>query len=45
MALSQWGTVLGLALTPLVVCEIEKAVRRARNKRPAAEQAQTPAYR
>ena len=30
MPLPQWGIVLGLAVTPLVVCEIEKAVRRAR---------------
>ena len=34
MPLPQWGIVLGLAVTPLVVCEIEKAVRRARTGRP-----------
>ena len=45
MALSQWGTVLGLALTPLVVCEIEKAVRRARRKQPVSEETKAPAYR
>ena len=45
MDLSQWGTVLGLALTPLVVCEIEKAVRRARRKQPVSEETKAPAYR
>ncbi len=34
--LPQWGgSSWGLAVTPLVVCEIEKAVRRARTGRPA----------
>lgn len=45
MDLSQWGTVLGLALTPLVVCEIEKAVRRARYKKPVSEETKAPVYR
>ena len=36
--LEQWGTVLGLAVTPLVVCEAEKALRR--RSRKEAEQTQ-----
>lgn len=42
---AQWGMVLGLALTPLVVCESEKALRRTRRKRPVCEERKTPAYR
>ena len=38
-----WLTVLGLALTPLVVCEVEKAVRRGRKRR-AAEKERVDAY-
>ena len=38
-----WLTVLGLALTPLVVCEVEKAVRRGRKRR-AAEKERVEAY-
>ena len=30
LTLSQWGAVLGLALTPVVVCEAVKAVGRSR---------------
>ncbi len=45
MDLSQWGMVLGLALTPLVVCEIEKAIRHARRKKPEAAEVGAPAYR
>ena len=43
--LAQWGIVLGLALTPLVVCEIEKALRRARAGRRAAREEKSPVYR
>ncbi len=28
MTVAQWGTVLALSITPLVICELEKAVRR-----------------
>ena len=45
MDLAQWGIVLGLALTPLVVCEIEKALRRARAGRRAAREEKSPVYR
>lgn len=45
LALEQWGMVLGLALTPLVVCEIEKALRRARAGRRAAREEKSPVYR
>ena len=45
MDLAQWGIVLGLALTPLVVCEIEKALRRARAGRRAAQEEKSPVYR
>ncbi|MCI8415619.1 MAG: calcium-translocating P-type ATPase, PMCA-type [Ruminiclostridium sp.] len=38
LSLEQWGTVLGLAVTPLVVCEAEKALRR--RSRKEAEQTQ-----
>ena len=31
----EWLVVLGLSLTPLVVCEVEKAVRRARSAEPS----------
>ena len=39
------GIVLGLAVTPLVVCEIEKALRRARAGRRAAREEKSPVYR
>lgn len=45
LALEQWGMVLALALTPLVVCEIEKALRRARAGRRAAREEKSPVYR
>ena len=45
MPLPQWGIVLGLAVTPLVVCEIEKAVRRARTGRPAPVGKEAAVYR
>ena len=45
MDLAQWGIVLGLAVTPLVVCEIEKALRRARAGRRAAREEKSPVYR
>lgn len=45
MDLAQWGIVLGMALTPLVVCEIEKALRRARAGRRAAREEKSPVYR
>ena len=45
LALGQWGTVLGLALTPLVVCEAAKALRRTRTQHPAPARDKTPAYR
>ena len=44
LALEQWGMVLALALTPLVVCEIEKALRRARAGRRAAREEKSPVY-
>ena len=45
MPLPQWGIVLGLAVTPLVVCEIEKAVRRARTGRPVPVGKEAAVYR
>ena len=45
LALEQWGMVLALALPPLVVCEIEKALRRARAGRRAAREEKSPVYR
>lgn len=45
MDLAQWGIVLGLALTPLVVCELAKGLRRARAGRRAAREEKSPAYR
>ena len=35
---AQWGSVLGLALTPVVVCEAVKAVSRSRKRRAAPRQ-------
>lgn len=40
-----WALVLGLAMTPLVVCEIVKAVGRRRKRRPAVRQERSVAYR
>ena len=45
MDLAQWGIVLGLALTPLVVCELAKGLRRARAGRRAAREEKSPVYR
>ena len=45
LALEQWGMVLALALTPLVVCELAKGLRRARAGRRAAREEKSPAYR
>ena len=40
LALEQWGMVLALALTPLVVCEAAKLLRPKGRKKPPAEAAQ-----
>lgn len=45
LALEQWGMVLALALTPLVVCELAKGLRRARAGRRAAREEKSPVYR
>ncbi|MBS4879310.1 MAG: cation-transporting P-type ATPase [Firmicutes bacterium] len=42
LTLTEWGTTLGLALTPLIVCEIVKGVHRAAHPKTVQETAAAP---